>query len=92
MSSRKWPVVAMRRSALSSAYGVAPDAHVIADGQTTCEHKANILKQKNIQVPRDPVNGAVPPEAWPPSMPNIRSARPETGSLAGRWACALSSV
>ena len=25
MSSRKWPVVAMRRSALSSAYGVAPD-------------------------------------------------------------------
>ena len=48
MSSRKWPVVAMRRSALSSAYGVAPDAHVIADGQTaeTCGHKANVLKQK----------------------------------------------
>ena len=37
----------MRGSALSSAYGVAPDAHVIADGQTaeTCGHKANILKQ-----------------------------------------------
>ena len=48
MSSRKWPVVAIRRSALSSAYGVAPDAHVIADGQTaeTSGHKANILKQK----------------------------------------------
>ena len=29
--------------------------------------------------PRGTVSGAVPPEAWPPSMLNIRSARPETG-------------
>ena len=66
---------------------------MIADGQTaeTCGHEANILKQK-YQVQRDPVSGAVPPEAWPPSMPNIRSARPETGSLAGRWTYALPSV
>ena len=64
--------------------GDAPDAHVIAYGQTaeTCGHEANILKQKSTQVQRDPVCGAVFPEAWPPSMPNIGTARPETGSLA----------
>ena len=63
--------------------GDAPDAHVIADGHAPT---------KSTQVQRDPVSGAVPPEAWPPSMPNIRSARPETGSLAGTWAYALPSV
>ena len=74
-------------------HGVAPDAHVIADGQTaeTCGQEANILKQKVLKF-SEPVSGAVPPEAWRLSMPNIRSARPETGSLARTWAYAVPSV
>ena len=64
--------------------GDAPDAHVIADGQKaeSCGHEAKHTESKVPKFSETLRAAPCPPEAWPPSMPNIRSARPETGSLA----------